>query len=205
MADQYHHGNLKSKLLEEAVTLISQDGLENLSLRRLATQCGVSHNAIYRHFDSKERLIDACRAYVMQELTRTLELTLSGLDESLPQTMEQLGTAYLDFYMRNPTYFSAYFRNASQKLTFSLEPIEGNYPPFSVFRRYTAWALTERFSSMESPTSLASRRLSSAPRRARTSSCGAIRTLAETSSMSKMWHVLSVLLLRAKRRTASTT
>ena len=34
------------KLLEEAVTLISQDGLENLSLRRLATQCGVSHNAI---------------------------------------------------------------------------------------------------------------------------------------------------------------
>ena len=34
MADQYHHGNLKSKLLEEAVTLISQDGLENLSLRR---------------------------------------------------------------------------------------------------------------------------------------------------------------------------
>ena len=107
MADQYHHGNLKSKLLEEAVTLISQDGLENLSLRRLATQCGVSHNAIYRHFDSKERLIDACRAYVMQELTRTLELTLSGLDESLPQTMEQLGTAYLDFYMRNPTYFSA--------------------------------------------------------------------------------------------------
>ena len=45
MADQYHHGNLKSKLLEEAVTLISQDGLENLSLRRLATQCGVSHNA----------------------------------------------------------------------------------------------------------------------------------------------------------------
>ena len=114
MADQYHHGNLKSKLLEEAVTLISQDGLENLSLRRLATQCGVSHNAIYRHFDSKERLIDACRAYVMQELTRTLELTLSGLDESLPQTMEQLGTAYLDFYMRNPTYFSA---------------------PFSVFRR----------------------------------------------------------------------
>ena len=26
MADQYHHGNLKSKLLEEAVTLISQAG-----------------------------------------------------------------------------------------------------------------------------------------------------------------------------------
>ncbi len=44
----------------------------------------------------------------MQELTRTLELTLSGLDESLPQTMEQLGTAYLDFYMRNPTYFSVF-------------------------------------------------------------------------------------------------
>ena len=108
MADQYHHGNLKSKLLEEAVTLISQDGLENLSLRRLATQCGVSHNAIYRHFDSKERLIDACRAYVMQELTRTLELTLSGLDESLPQTMEQLGTAS-GFLHAQPDVFQRVF------------------------------------------------------------------------------------------------
>lgn len=57
--------------------------------------------------------------------------------------MEQLGTAYLDFYMRNPTYFSAYFRNASQKLMFSLEPIEGNYPPFSVFRR-VAVAIAEK-------------------------------------------------------------
>ena len=28
MADQYHHGNLKSKLLEEAVTLISRTALK---------------------------------------------------------------------------------------------------------------------------------------------------------------------------------
>ena len=91
MSDQYHHGNLKNTLLEAAVSLISQDGLENLSLRRLAAQCGVSHNAIYRHFDGKEQLIDACRTYVMRELTGTLEQALSGLDESQPQTMEQLG------------------------------------------------------------------------------------------------------------------
>ena len=151
MSDRYHHGNLKNQLLEAAVTLISQDGLENLSLRRLAAQCGVSHNAIYRHFDSKESLIDACRAYVMEELTRTLELSLSGLDESLPQTMEQLGTAYLDFYMRNPTYFSAYFRNASQRLTISMQPIEDNYPPFSIFRRVAA-AIAEKQSLTEEDT-----------------------------------------------------
>ena len=151
MSDRYHHGNLKNKLLEAAVTLISQDGLENLSLRRLAAQCGVSHNAIYRHFDSKESLIDACRAYVMEELTRTLELSLSGLDESLPQTMEQLGTAYMDFYMRNPTYFSAYFRNASQRLTISMQPIEDNYPPFSIFRRVAA-AIAEKQSLTEEDT-----------------------------------------------------
>ena len=52
MADQYHHGNLKSKLLEEAVTLISQDGLENLSLRRLATQAQHCHGAHQRAADS---------------------------------------------------------------------------------------------------------------------------------------------------------
>ncbi len=103
----------------------------------------MSHNAIYRHFDSKERLIDACRAYVMQELTRTLELTLSGLDESLPQTMEQLGTAYRIFTCATRRISARISASASQKLTFSLEPIEGNYPPFSVFRR-VAVAIAEK-------------------------------------------------------------
>ena len=72
MKDQYHHGNLKRDLIENAIQIISEYGFEQLSLRNIAKQCGVSHNAVYRHFESKEQLIDTCRNYVTDLLTEYL-------------------------------------------------------------------------------------------------------------------------------------
>ena len=61
MKGQYHHGNLKHDLIEFAIQTISEEGPERLSLRNISKQCGVSHNAIYRHFAGKDELMAACQ------------------------------------------------------------------------------------------------------------------------------------------------
>ena len=53
MKDSYHHENLKHDLIETAIGVISEKGFESLSLSGLSTLCGVSHNAVYRHFENK--------------------------------------------------------------------------------------------------------------------------------------------------------
>lgn len=58
-AQPYHHGNLRSALLAEAERTIAADGVEGLSLRRLARDLGVSHGAPSRHFRDKQALLDA--------------------------------------------------------------------------------------------------------------------------------------------------
>jgi AcrR family transcriptional regulator len=55
----YHHGNLRSELLEHAERVLASRGAGALSLRELAREIGVSHAAPRRHFADKQALLDA--------------------------------------------------------------------------------------------------------------------------------------------------
>ncbi len=48
--------NRRDQILEEATCLFSGRGYQGTSIRRIATACGISEAAIYRHFDNKEQL-----------------------------------------------------------------------------------------------------------------------------------------------------
>lgn len=135
MKENYHHGNLKHDLIENAIQIINEYGFEQLSLRSLSKQCGVSHNAIYRHFESKEKMIDCCRVYVIDSLTDYLSNAIKGADYSNPETLNTLSYSYIEFFRQRPTYFSfIYDSKTSCKIVFSLDIVEENYPPFEIFR-----------------------------------------------------------------------
>lgn len=58
----YHHGDLYSSLLTTATTMISEGGVDALSLRKLAMRIGVSRTAAYHHFKDKNDLLIAIAA-----------------------------------------------------------------------------------------------------------------------------------------------
>ena len=66
---KYHHGNLRETLLALALEQIIKNGVESLSMRKLAKQAGVSHAAPARHFPSKKELLSALIASFHDELT----------------------------------------------------------------------------------------------------------------------------------------
>jgi AcrR family transcriptional regulator len=55
----YHHGNVRSAIMQAAIDALKSQSLEAVSLRKLAQAIGVSHNAPYMHFSDKEALV-AC-------------------------------------------------------------------------------------------------------------------------------------------------
>ena len=55
----YHHGDLQQRLLDEATLMIEESGIEGLSLRKLALRAGVSRTAPYHHFKDKNELLCA--------------------------------------------------------------------------------------------------------------------------------------------------
>lgn len=135
MKEHYHHGNLKKELIEVGIQIISEEGFEHLSLRNISKQCGVSHNAIYRHFDNKEQMIDCCREYVTESLTEYLSKSIEGKDAFTSDTLKILGHSYIQFYREHPTYFSFLYRNSTLRIIFSMDETEGNYPPFEIFQK----------------------------------------------------------------------
>jgi AcrR family transcriptional regulator len=58
----------RSAVLEAALALVDREGLDGLTMRRLAAEVGVEAMALYRHADSKEGLLDGLVETVLGKL-----------------------------------------------------------------------------------------------------------------------------------------
>jgi AcrR family transcriptional regulator len=65
---KYHHGDLRTAALHAAAAAIAADGRDTLTIRALATSLGVTHAALYRHFESVDALIDEVAAHWLNQL-----------------------------------------------------------------------------------------------------------------------------------------
>ncbi len=61
-SSNYHHGDLRTALINTATSIIEERGIDALSLRKLAEQVGVSRTAPYHHFKDKNALLSAIAA-----------------------------------------------------------------------------------------------------------------------------------------------
>ncbi|RBQ20738.1 TetR/AcrR family transcriptional regulator [Spongiactinospora rosea] len=79
---RYHHGDLRSALLDAAEALVRERGADDWSLREASARVGVSPSAAYHHFASRDALVRALS-----------ERTLGWLGERLGEECEQAGQA----------------------------------------------------------------------------------------------------------------
>ena len=110
MNKPYHHGNLRAALLEVARARLAEGAEADLSLRDLAIRVGVSANATYRHFESKEALLMELAAQGFEALGRRMQDAIAARGGAAP--VEQLhvaGEAYTEFAQRDPALFRLMF------------------------------------------------------------------------------------------------
>jgi AcrR family transcriptional regulator len=69
----YHHGDLRNALLVAARRELDAGAYEQLSLRELARLAGVSANAPYRHFASKDEVLAEVAAQGFRELSARMD------------------------------------------------------------------------------------------------------------------------------------
>ena len=134
MADSYHHGNLRQALIDAGIKIINKDGEENLSLRKAAAACNVSHAAPYAHFKDKEELIEAIKESVTGKFMKELESSAEGAANA-DEALIYMGSAYITFFSKHPDYFIFLF--GKQKLNAHLQmnkEHKDDYPPFLYIR-----------------------------------------------------------------------
>ena len=104
----FHHGNLRATLLDEAEKALRSKSVEELSLRELARDAGVSHGAPRSHFPDRKALLDALAERGFLSLAGAIR---AGADSSLdyPESLRAAGRAYLDFAVSNPALLDLMF------------------------------------------------------------------------------------------------
>lgn len=104
----YHHGSLRSALLERAEVTLRDTGAEALSLRQLARDIGVSHAAPSRHFRDKQALLDALAVVGFDRLTTTLERAARS-GRSFRGRVRATAVAYVEFATAEAELLSVMF------------------------------------------------------------------------------------------------
>jgi AcrR family transcriptional regulator len=126
---KYHHGDLKNALIRAGVEILSKEGIEGLSLRKVAQRAGVSHNAPYSHFPDKQSLIAAISTEGFKQLYKELDTAASSHSDNPRRQLQEGAWAYIQFAMNNTDTFKIMFSGVLEK--------EKEYPAFVEISRMT--------------------------------------------------------------------
>jgi AcrR family transcriptional regulator len=98
----YHHGDLRNALIEAGLELLSEGGVQELDLRKVARRAGVSHAAPYRHFADKQALIAAINEEGFHLLAERIRSTLREASDEPVEQLLGVALAYVRFAQENP-------------------------------------------------------------------------------------------------------
>jgi AcrR family transcriptional regulator len=116
----YRHGDLHRALLDAGIELARAGGPDAVVLREATRRAGVAPNAAYRHFASREALLQAVRASALAAVARAMEAELDTLAAGLSHadmaraSVRAVGTGYLRFAMKETGLFRTAFGPASK-------------------------------------------------------------------------------------------
>ncbi len=100
----YHHGDLRSALVDEGLKLLGESDAEHLSLREVARNVGVSATAVYRHFPDKQALLSALSFEGGKHLAERQRVVQDAAGGGLAG-FDAIGREYVRFAVENPALF----------------------------------------------------------------------------------------------------
>ena len=104
----FRGGDLREALLLSGIYELEEHGLAGFSLRRVASACGVSCAAPYKHFESKEAFISAILSYIHEKrdlLEEHICMVFPSVDKA---RLVELCLADIRFWIGNPHFRSVH-------------------------------------------------------------------------------------------------
>lgn len=119
---KYHHGDLKNALIEAGADILSKEGMNGLSLRKVAARVGVSHAAPYAHFADKQTLVAAISTEGFRRLYERVRAAAEAYQSDPKQQLIETAWAYVQFALDDAAHFKVMFSGALEQ--------EKEYPEF---------------------------------------------------------------------------
>ena len=109
-AKTYHHHDLPSALIREALKTLSKTGNPDFTLRSLARRIGVSHAAPYAHFPTKAALLAAIASAGFEAANARIQSAWNEAAARGPrEQLRAAGRAGVHFGLENPALYRLMF------------------------------------------------------------------------------------------------
>ena len=106
----YHHGDLPRALVDAAIALVGEHGIEGLTLLAAARAVGVSHAAVYRHFADKGALLLAVAQRGFTRLDAAFGRAIEGSATMPPrEAFLHAGRSVVRFAVAEPVTYRVMF------------------------------------------------------------------------------------------------
>ena len=129
----YHHGNLYQSLINSAGDMIQEQGVDSLSMRKLADYVGVSRTAPYHHFKDKNQLLCAIAEtgfrlqdeFISADASETEHQAAKddARDKGLKE-LERLVQSYIQFAITHPAHYDLMYGGKIWKQKLATESLE---------------------------------------------------------------------------------
>ncbi|HEY1839082.1 MAG TPA: TetR/AcrR family transcriptional regulator [Mycobacterium sp.] len=106
----YHHGDLRTALIDAGLHLTRAGGPEALTIREATRRVGVSPNAAYRHFADREALLGAVATAIQHRMVAQMQG--SSRRRGGEDQLRAVGMGYIKFALDEPGWFAVAFFGA---------------------------------------------------------------------------------------------
>ncbi len=96
-------------MLKAAAKMISEGGVQKVTMRALSQRVGVSRTALYQHFKNKNDLLGAVAAESYAKLKGRLKDIRSDESLDLVTRLHEMSVAYVNFALDNPDQYKLMF------------------------------------------------------------------------------------------------
>ncbi|WP_372573638.1 TetR/AcrR family transcriptional regulator [Ruegeria jejuensis] len=144
----YHHGDLRSALIEATRQLVEEKGPDSFSVSEACRRAGVSTAAPYKHFKDKTEMLVAAVLEGMGRHQNKVRAALEGIPEGSPERITAIGIEYIAFALNEPGIFRLKFGGFTDRIADPrLE--EGGQQSFGILLTEVAKCLGEPGSTEE--------------------------------------------------------
>lgn len=96
------------EIIEAAGRILTRSGVSGLTIKNLSKEMGFSEPAIYRHFDSKEKIIVEMLEYIALKMNEQYTQSLSSLENPMAKFMSIFQNQF-SFFSHHPHFAVAVF------------------------------------------------------------------------------------------------
>jgi AcrR family transcriptional regulator len=136
---RYHHGDLRTALIEVTIELIAERGVRDFSVAEASRRLGVAPSAPYAHFADRDQLLAAVTVRAYRSLIEEMRPALEDISDPAGR-LAAMARGYVRFAATNHALFAVLYESGVDKA--SHPEIEAAEQPLEQALREVVGALT---------------------------------------------------------------